>query len=148
MLAYLSGLVLLSGPRILRFLIRMFWKMFPQRSVAQSCPTLCDPMDYSPPGSSVLGILQARLLEGFPLPAPGDLPDPGIEPTSPASPFFTTTATKEALRRCWSHPSIWWPLFYGRGRTLNQPSALQTMLGCSCFLPRLGSDVSASSHRV
>ena len=63
-LAYLSGLVLLSGPRILRFLIRMFWKMFPQRSVAQSCPTLCDPMDCSPPGSSVLGILQARLLEG------------------------------------------------------------------------------------
>ena len=31
--------------------------------VAQSCPTLCDPMDCSPPGSSVLGILQARTLE-------------------------------------------------------------------------------------
>ena len=30
---------------------------------AQSCPTLCDPMDYSPPGSSVHGILQARILE-------------------------------------------------------------------------------------
>ena len=29
----------------------------------QSCPTLCDPMDCSPPGSSVLGILQARTLE-------------------------------------------------------------------------------------
>ena len=29
----------------------------------QSCPTLCDPMDYSPPGSSVHGILQARRLE-------------------------------------------------------------------------------------
>ena len=32
-------------------------------SVAQSCPTLCDPMDCSPPGSSVHGILQARILE-------------------------------------------------------------------------------------
>ena len=32
-------------------------------SVAQSCPTLCDPMDCSPPGSSVQGILQARILE-------------------------------------------------------------------------------------
>ena len=32
-------------------------------SVAQSCPTLCDLMDYSPPGSSVDGILQARTLE-------------------------------------------------------------------------------------
>ena len=31
--------------------------------VAQSCPTLCDPMNYSPPGSSVHGILQARVLE-------------------------------------------------------------------------------------
>ena len=30
---------------------------------AQSCPTLCDPTDYSPPGSSVRGILQARILE-------------------------------------------------------------------------------------
>ena len=29
----------------------------------QSCPTLCDPIDGSPPGSSVLGILQARTLE-------------------------------------------------------------------------------------
>ena len=31
--------------------------------VAQSCLTLCDPMDCSPPGSSVHGILQARVLE-------------------------------------------------------------------------------------
>ena len=31
--------------------------------VAKSCPTLCNPMDYSLSGSSVLGILQARLLE-------------------------------------------------------------------------------------
>ena len=32
-------------------------------SVAQSCPTLCDPTDCSPPGSSVHGVLQARILE-------------------------------------------------------------------------------------
>ena len=31
--------------------------------VAQVCPTLCDPMDCSPPGSSVHGVLQARVLE-------------------------------------------------------------------------------------
>ena len=31
--------------------------------VIQSCPTLCDPIDYSPPGSSVSGIFQARILE-------------------------------------------------------------------------------------
>ena len=31
--------------------------------VAQSCPTVCDPMDCSPPGSCVHGIFQARILE-------------------------------------------------------------------------------------
>ena len=34
-----------------------------ESEVAQSCPTLCDPVDYSPPGSSLHGILQARILE-------------------------------------------------------------------------------------
>ena len=52
--------------------------------VAKSCPTLCDPMDCSPPGSSVHGILQARILGGLPCPPPGDLPNPGIKPVSPA----------------------------------------------------------------
>ena len=76
--------------------------------VAQSC-RLCDPMDCSLPGSSVHGILQARILEwvampswtaarqaplsmgfsrqeywsGLPFPSPGNFPDPGIEHTSP-----------------------------------------------------------------
>ena len=36
--------------------------------VTQSCPTLCDPMDCSPPGSSVSGILQARILESIAMP--------------------------------------------------------------------------------
>ena len=49
-------------------------------SVAQSYLTLCEPMDCSPPGSSVPGILQARILEGLPVPSPGDPPDPGVEP--------------------------------------------------------------------
>ena len=50
----------------------------------QSCLTLGNPMDCSPPGSSVHGILQARILEWWPFPSPGDLPNPGIEPGSPA----------------------------------------------------------------
>ena len=41
-------------------------------------------MDCSPPGSSVHGILQARILEWIAFPSPGDLPDPGIESRSPA----------------------------------------------------------------
>ena len=52
--------------------------------VTQSCPTLCDPMDCSPPGSSVHGILQARILERVAISSSRGLPDPGIEPRSPA----------------------------------------------------------------
>ena len=52
-------------------------------SVAQSCPTFCNPMDCSPPDSSVHRFLQARILE-WTYPSPGDLPDPRIEPRSPA----------------------------------------------------------------
>ena len=41
-------------------------------------------MDCSPPGSSVRGISQVRILEWLPFPTPEDLPDPGIEPGSSA----------------------------------------------------------------
>ena len=41
-------------------------------------------MVWSPPGSSVHGILQARILEWVAIPFSGDLPNPGIEPGSPA----------------------------------------------------------------
>ena len=47
----------------------------------QSCPTLCDPMDGRPPGSSVHGILQAGKLKWAATPSSGDLLNPRIEPT-------------------------------------------------------------------
>ena len=49
---------------------------------AQSCPTLHDPKDYSLPGSSVHGILQARILEWVAIPFSRDLLNPEIEPGS------------------------------------------------------------------
>ena len=52
-----------------------------ESEVTQLCPTLWDPMDCSPPGSSVYGIFQARILEWVPFPSPGDLPE-GTEPWS------------------------------------------------------------------
>ena len=51
---------------------------------AQSCLTLRDLMDCSPPGSSVHGILQATILEWVATSFSRDLPNPGIEPGSPA----------------------------------------------------------------
>ena len=52
--------------------------------LAQSCPPRCEPMDGSPPGSSVCGILQARILERLAGSSPGGLPNSGTEPRSPA----------------------------------------------------------------
>ena len=52
-------------------------------SFAQSCPTLCDPMDCSLPDSSVHGIFQASILEWVPFPSPGYLSNQGIKPRSP-----------------------------------------------------------------
>ena len=53
--------------------------------VAQSCPNLLRPQGPCLPGSSVHGISQARILEWVAMPSPGDLPNPGIQPRSPAS---------------------------------------------------------------
>ena len=79
--------------------------IFTYESVSRSVvPNSLQPMDCSPPGSSVHGIFQARIQEwfaahqallsmgfsrqgyrnGLPFPSPGNLPDPGIKPGSPA----------------------------------------------------------------
>ena len=53
--------------------------------VAQSCPTLCDPMDciaHQVPPS--MEFPRQEYWSGLPFPSPGDLPNPGIEPGSPA----------------------------------------------------------------
>ena len=56
------------------------------------CLTLCGPMDYSPPGSSVHGILQATILEWVAIPFSRGFSLPGIKPGSPAfaGTFFTS----------------------------------------------------------
>ena len=56
--------------------------------VTQLFPILCDLMDHSPPGSSICGNLQARILEWVAVPPPGDHPNAGIKLmplTSPAA---------------------------------------------------------------
>ena len=51
---------------------------------AQSCPTLCDPTDYSLQSSSVCGILQAIVLEWIAYPFSSGFSQPRIEPGSSA----------------------------------------------------------------
>ena len=63
------------GEERVRCMERVTWKLTFRsdqiRSVARSCPTLCDPIDGSPPGSPIPGILQARTLECIPSSLPG-----------------------------------------------------------------------------
>ena len=72
----------------------------------QSCPTLCNPIDCSPPSQAHLsvGFSSQEYYSGLPCPPPGDLPGPGIKPASLMSSalagrFFTTSATWEAPYR-------------------------------------------------
>ena len=66
----------------------------------QSCLTLCGPTDCSPPGSSVHGILQARLWSGLLHPAPGNLPHPDIKPMSLRSPALTGNLFTTSVSYC------------------------------------------------
>ena len=52
--------------------------------VAQSCPTLETPWTVAYQASPSMGFSKQEYSSGLPLPSPGDLPDPGIEPRSPA----------------------------------------------------------------
>ena len=84
-------------------MLKMFYKTYPtwvgkkikkkkmtfSLSILLTCikaDVLCDPIDCSPPGSFVHGILQARILEWVTFPPPGDLLEQRIKPTSLSSP--------------------------------------------------------------
>ena len=66
-------------------------------------PTLCGPMDCSLPGSSVHGILQARILEWVPFPTQGDLPNPEIKPTSMNKDFGRGEEAEEDVLSNWDN---------------------------------------------
>ena len=72
---------------------------------AQLHPTLCDPMDYSPPGSSFHGISRKDFWSWLSFPPLGDLSDLGIEPMSPGSSalaggFFTIEPLGSLRLKC------------------------------------------------
>ena len=52
--------------------------------VAQSCPTLCDPMTVAHQAPLSLEFSRQEYWSGLPCPSPGNLPDPGIKPRSPS----------------------------------------------------------------
>jgi len=67
-------------------------------SVIWSCPTLCNPMDWSHQAPPSMEFFRQEYWSGLPFPSPGDLPNPGIKPPTPAlaGRFFATSITLEA----------------------------------------------------
>ena len=136
--------------------------------VSQSCPSLCDPMDCSPPSSSVYGILQARILEWVATSSSrGIFSDPGIKPESPAlaGGFFTTeppeglTVQAGGLNRSrgredrlvaihthHAHPA---PKFRqaGAGRTASRQAELKTGAGGNPGDPRAFKNVAVKKEQ-
>ena len=85
----------------------MLLRLFLRGGGMLSCSVTSDslrPYGLWPPGSSVHGILQARILQCAVIPPPGDFPDPGIKPEALKSPalagrFFTTSLNWKTLLR-------------------------------------------------
>ena len=80
--------------------MRMVFSWLVRVKSLQSCLILCNSMNCSPPGFSVSGILQARILEWVVISTSRDLPNPGIEPWS-----LMSSATAEAT---WEAPVFSW----------------------------------------
>ena len=77
----------------------------------QSCPTLCDPWTVARQAPPSMGFFRQEYWSGLPCPPPGDLPDPGIEPTSLMSPtsadgFFTSSAIWDTRYQCPQHMAV------------------------------------------
>ena len=97
------------------------------------CPTLGNPTDCSPPGSSVHGILRQEHWSGLPCSSPGDLPNPGIKPRSPVlqvdslpseppgKPKNTRVGSQSFLQGIFLTQESNWDLLHCR-RILYQPS--------------------------
>ena len=96
------------------------------------CPTLCDPMDCRLPGSSVHGILQARILEWVAMPSSRGASDPGIELTPTTEP---PRKPQESLVLCLNEPAACiqfpWPPTSGQSPCLDKiPPSFRLPFGC------------------
>jgi len=70
----------------------LLWSAAAAAKLLSPVPLSCSPMDYTPPPPLSRGFARLEYWSGLPFSSLGDLPDPGIEPSSPAlaGRFFTT----------------------------------------------------------
>ena len=130
-------LLLFLATELLLLLLRKscrFISSFSESDVAQSCPTLCDPMDCSLPRSSVHGIFQARVLEwvAISFSRGSSRPRDWTRVFRIAGRCFTIWATRE-VNKAWLLGSVMVPLPL-RGRFLYLPPHYPTVMRWVCFL--------------
>ena len=104
--------------------------------VTQPCPTLCDPVGWSPPGSSVHGILQARTLEWVAVPFSSGSSRPRNQTRISwiADRFFTSWATKEVLCAHEESQSLKWILLtFSRWSRMCDTVAVMQSSSCRIF---------------
>ena len=118
---------------------------------AQSYLTLCKPMDCNLPESFIRGIFQARTLEWLPFPSPGDLPESGIEPESPAldGGFFTTAPPGKPLKHQFSSvQSLSHVRFFATPWTAAHQASLSITNTWSLLKPTSTESVMPSNHLI
>ena len=112
-----------------------FWSQGHERAcaVAQSCPTLCDPVDCSPPGSSVHGISQARILGWIALSSSRGSSRPGdhTRVSCTAGRFFTTEplgkSSQGHRRGLFTRLNLSYPLLSGCSSLLSSSLNFQSL---------------------
>ena len=124
LLVHLTSLLISQGQSIS---LRSLWR---EVIVTQLCLTLCDPMDCSPPGFSIHGILQARILEwvAIPFSRGSSRPRDWTWVSHIAARFFTSWATGEAWKPrlfCLGPHLLFW-LQLSTGHPYPQPSSLES----------------------
>ena len=114
---------------------------------AQSCLTLCDPMDYSPPGFSVCGIFQARILEWVVISFSGGSSPPRVEPLSPVSPALQwVSLPDEPLGK----PNLVFSFYKSRGK-IRLPFSCMFVFLFFCFFffnIRMAKEISTGKRRI
>ena len=91
----------------LRATMYLLWWVVCSCSVPQLCPTLCDPVDWSPLAPLSMGFSKQEYWNGLTFPIPGDRPKPRIEPKSLVSPTLTGRL-KELYHWCQVDEKIIW----------------------------------------
>ena len=95
--------------------------------VAQSCPTLCDPVDCSPQAPLSMEFSRQEYWSGLPFLSSGDLPNPGIEPGSPA-------LQANALPSEPGEAMSWWGKHHNKLRLIGTYGSLQMKRKWSCVI--------------